>query len=231
MKRTSGTDEQKRQAGKKAASYVCSGDTVGLGTGSTAAMAVRELGKRVTNGLTIQAVPTSYATADLAQDADIPLCGLSAIEHIDIAIDGADQVTESCDALKGGGAAHTTEKIVASRASEFIIIVDPSKVVSTLSGPVPLAVLPSAVTYVSDVVTRLGGQATLREAAHKDGPVVTDQGNHVIDVSFEKISSPDALGADLSTIPGVVEHGLFIDMADGVFVGRSDGVRQLQPSP
>ena len=225
MKSTGGTEAAKRRAGETAADAVESGMTVGLGTGSTAAHAINALGEAVDNDLDIVGVPTSFGARELAIDCGIPLCGLDEIDGIDLAIDGADQIdldTGAC--IKGGGAAHSREKLVASAADELHIVVDATKTAEVLDYTVAVEVLPDAHTVVADAIDSLGGEATLRRANDKDGPVVTDNGNLVCDADFGEIDDPDSLATRLSTVPGVVEHGLFVDYATVVSVGSDDGV-------
>ena len=225
MKSTGGSDAAKRRAGEAAADTVETGMVVGLGTGSTAAYAIEALGDAVDGGLDIVGVATSFGARQRAIDCGIPLCSLDAIDEIDIAIDGADQfVRDTGSCLKGGGAAHSREKLVASAADTVHIVVDETKLTDALDHPVPLEVLPDAHTVVADAVRSLDGEPTLRDAANKDGPVVTDNGNLVCDVDFGTISDPASLATHLSAVPGVVEHGLFVDCATAVSVGRADGV-------
>ena len=222
-KTTGGGDEAKRRAGESAAALVESGSTVGRGTGSTAAHAIRRLGERVADGLDIVGVPTSFDSRERARDAGIPLRGLDEVDGIDVAIDGADQVADF-DLIKGGGAAHAREKVVDSVAARFVVVADPSKEVGVLSHPVPVEVLPDAHPVVARAVADAGGDPTLRTAERKDGPVVTDNGNLVLDCDFGEISDPAALSRTLADTPGVVEHGLFVGMADEVHVGTETGV-------
>ncbi|MDR5672650.1 Ribose 5-phosphate isomerase [Halalkaliarchaeum sp. AArc-CO] len=233
MKRTDGTDAAKRAAGEAAAELVEDGTVVGLGTGSTAAFAIRAIGRRVDAGLDVRGVATSFAARELARDCGIPLVELpdvTGVEQgeaaggsgIDLAIDGADQVADG-DLIKGGGAAHAREKLVDDAADRFVVVVDRSKVADALAAPVPVEVLPDARGTVTDAVFDLGGEATLRTADRKDGPVVTDNGNLVLDCEFGRIDDPDALSARLSALPGVVEHGLFVGIADEVYVGDDGG--------
>ncbi|MFB6256480.1 MAG: ribose-5-phosphate isomerase RpiA [Haloplanus sp.] len=224
MKTPDGSDAAKRRAGEHAAELVADGDTVGLGTGSTAAHAIRALGQAVDDGLDVRGVTTSYATRDLAREVGIPLVGLDAVDRIDIAIDGADQIDDDLAAIKGGGAAHAREKVVDTAAEQLVVVVDPSKVAAALDRPVAVEVLPDARVAVRRAIHELGGAPTLRTAERKDGPVVTDNGNLVLDADFGTIAEPEALATDLVTIPGVVEHGLFADVADEVHVGSKDGV-------
>jgi ribose 5-phosphate isomerase A len=238
MKSTEGTQEAKRAAGERAVTEIGDGDVVGLGTGSTAAAAIRALGERVADGLDVTAVTTSHQSRALAREHDIPLTTLADTARIDIAIDGADEaaVGETSDGdesdatlatapplIKGGGAAHAREKIVAAAADRYLVVVDDTKLAPTLSHPVPVELLPDAEASVTRRLHELDGEPTLRAAARKDGPVVTDNGNLVIDCEFGEIDDPEELAADLAAIPGVVEHGLFVDVTDALVIGASDG--------
>ncbi|AXG08796.1 ribose-5-phosphate isomerase RpiA [Haloplanus rubicundus] len=224
MKTPGGSDAAKRRAGEHAAEVVTDGDVVGLGTGSTAAHAIRALGRAVDDGLDVRGVATSYASRDLAREVGIPVVGLDSVERIDVAIDGADQVDDGLALIKGGGAAHAREKVVDSAADRFVVVVDPSKETPELDRPVPVEILPDARATIRRALRDLGGTPTLRTAERKDGPVVTDNGNLVLDADFGTVAEPRALATDLATIPGVVEHGLFVGLADEVHVGREDGV-------
>ena len=225
MKSSGGSDDAKRRAGEAAADAVDDEMVVGLGTGSTTAYAIEALGRAVDDGLDIVGVPTSFGARQRAIDCGIDLRGLDEVDGIDLAIDGADQlVGETGVCLKGGGAAHSREKLVASAAAELHLVVDDTKLTDTLDHPVPLEVLPDAHTVVADAVRSLEGEPTLRAAANKDGPVVTDNGNLVCDVDFGRINDPASLAKRLSAIAGVVEHGLFVDYTTAVSVGRPDGV-------
>ena len=217
-------DAMKRRAGERAAEMVADGAVVGLGTGSTAAQAIAALGRAVADGLDVVGIPTSYQSRERALEAGIPLTDLDAVETVDVAIDGADQVADGA-LVKGGGAAHAREKIVDAAADRFVVVVDPTKEVATLDHPVPVEVLPAARTTVAGTVEELGGDPELRAATEKDGPVVTDNGNLVLDCDFGPIEDPAALADDLASIPGVVEHGLFVGMADELIVGQADGVQ------
>ncbi|AUV83426.1 ribose 5-phosphate isomerase A [Salinigranum rubrum] len=227
MKTTGGSDGAKRRAGESAAALVEPGMTVGLGTGSTAAHAIRRLGERVADGLDIEGVPTSFDSRQRARDAGIPLRALEDVDTIDLAIDGADQVADFA-LVKGGGAAHAREKLVDTAAERFVVVVDSSKQADVLSHPVPVEVLPVAHSVVAGTVRDAGGEPSLRRADRKDGPVVTDNGNLVLDCEFGDIAEPTALARTLSEMPGVVEHGLFVGSADEVHVGTDSGVRVLE---
>jgi ribose 5-phosphate isomerase A len=227
MKTTGGSDEAKRRAGESAAALVEPGTTVGLGTGSTAAHAIRRLGERVAEGLDVVGVPTSFDSRQRAREAEVPLRALDDVDRIDLAIDGADQVADF-ELVKGGGAAHAREKLVDTAAERFVVVVDPSKRADVLSHPVPVEVLPVAHGLVADAVRDEGGEPSLRRAERKDGPVVTDNGNLVLDCDFGDITAPATLARTLSALPGVVEHGLFVGTADEIHVGTESGVRVLE---
>ena len=224
MKSGGGSTAAKRAAGEHAAELVEDGQVVGLGTGSTTAHAIRAIGEAIDGGLDVRGVPTSFQSRQLAIDCGIPLVGLDEVDGVDLAIDGADQVADG-DLIKGGGAAHAREKIVAESAEELHVVVDPSKLSAALDHTVPVSVLPDARPLAIDHVRALGGDPELRAASRKDGPVVTDDGNLVLDCSFGAIDDPGALATDLASIPGVVEHGLFVGTATAIHVGREDGVR------
>ena len=222
MKQQGGTDDAKRRAGESAADAVSDGAVVGLGTGSTAAYAIRELGRRVDSGLDIRGIPTSHGARRLAREVGIPLTTLAEATP-DVAIDGADQVADF-ELIKGGGAAHAREKLVDSAAERFLVVVDETKLAEPLDADVPVEVLPDAVPVVERELEALDGTPELRAAERKDGPVVTDNGNLVVDCAFGAIADAEALAADLSALPGVVEHGLFVGLADEIHVGSEDAV-------
>ena len=218
----------KQAAGEKAARLVKNNMVVGLGTGSTAAYAIKELGRRVADGLKLLGVPTSYQSAFLASENGIPLTTLDEHPVPDLAIDGADQIARFA-AIKGGGAAHTREKIVALSAKKFVVVVDESKVADVLNRPVPLEVLPFARKLVEKQVARLEGKLKLRMGVNKDGPVISDNGNLIMDADFGEISDPVYLGRELSQCPGIVEHGIFTKI-DAVYVGKKDGSVEILES-
>ena len=227
MKTTGGTDDQKRRAGERAAAEVEDGDVVGLGTGSTAAHAIRAIGEAIESGLDVRGVPTSFDARRRAREAGVPVRSLDEIDGIDLAIDGADRIDRDRAAIKGGGAAHAREKVVDAAADRFVVVADPSKVVDTLSHPIPLEVLPDARAAVERTVTALDGTPTLRRAEAKDGPVVTDNGNLILDCAFGPVDDPEGVARALSDVPGVLEHGLFVDLVDAVYIGTDGGVEQL----
>ena len=213
---------EKKIVGQAAADLVKDGMVVGLGTGSTTAFAIEAIGLKVKQGLNILGIPTSYQSEILAINCGISLTLLAQNPLVDIAIDGADQVDRNLFVIKGGGAAHTNEKIVACSAKRFVVLVDKKKVVDILNHPVPLEVMPNALELVKKAVVELGGDPVLRMATRKDGPVITDNGNFIVDADFGEIPDPEKLGVELSKCVGVVEHGIF-ENADEVFVGMSDG--------
>jgi ribose 5-phosphate isomerase A len=214
----------KQEVGRAAAKRVQSGAIVGLGTGSTTAYAIQYLGERLKSGeiKDIQGIPTSFQAEVLAKQYGIPLTSLDAVDHIDIAIDGADEVDPKLNLIKGGGAAHTREKVVDSLAAQFIVVVDSSKLVDQLGSTflLPVEVIPMALTPVMGAIKKLGGKPELRMGVKKAGPVITDQGNMVIDVKFDSIDNPAELEKNLNNIPGVLENGLFVGVADVVLIGE-----------
>ncbi|MDZ4700137.1 MAG: ribose-5-phosphate isomerase RpiA [Rhodothermales bacterium] len=224
-------DAAKQALGEAAARLVEDGMRVGLGTGSTTALAIEAIGRRVrAEGLRIVGVPTSFAAERRARTFGIPLATLDDVEALDLAIDGADEVDPAFNLIKGGGAAHTREKIVAALAKRFVVLVDESKLVRRLglTRPVPLEVLPMALAPVQRALERLGAKPELRMAVRKDGPVVTDQGFWIVDAMFPPIEDPARLAIELQAIPGVLDHGLFIGLAHDVLVAADDGtVREL----
>ena len=229
--------QMKQAVAEAAVSQIRNGMVVGLGSGSTAALMIQGLGARLAAGQLhdIVGVTTSFQGEVLAAELGIPLRALNAIDRIDLAIDGADEVDPSFQLIKGGGACHVQEKLVADRAERFIVVVDSTKLVKCLNLDflLPVEVLPGAWVQVQSRLKSMGGVAELRMATRKAGPVVTDQGNLVLDVRFEAgISDPIALERDINNLPGVLENGLFVNLADEVLVGEINdgvaGVRSLE---
>ncbi len=187
----------KQEVGKAAAARVKSDSIVGLGTGSTTAYAIQYIGERLQSGdlKNIVGVTTSFQAEVLARKYNIPLSTLDVVDRIDVAIDGADEVDPQKNLIKGGGAAHTQEKIVDSLAQEFIVVVDGGKLVDKLGSTflLPVEVIPKAVVPVMRKLEKLGGKPDLRMGVKKAGPVVTDQGNLVVDVKFDNIDDPATL--------------------------------------
>ena len=218
----------KKEAAYKAAQYVKDGDILGLGTGSTTHYFIEAVGKRIANeGINVMGIPTSFQSLLLAKQWNIPITSLE--EHnIDLAVDGADEVDKELNLIKGGGAAHTKEKIVDYSAKKFIVIVDESKYVEEIGNfPVPVEVIPDASRVVIQTLEDMGAECEIRMGERKDGPVITDNGNFVIDAKFEKIESPMHLEIDLNSIVGVVENGIFTQMVDKVIIGTSEGIKEL----
>ena len=218
-------DRMKQAVAAAATEQIQSGMVVGLGSGSTAALMIQALGAKLKSGeLTdVVGVTTSFQGEVLAAELGIPLKSLNAIERIDLAIDGADEVDPAFQLIKGGGACHVQEKLVAVRADRFVVVVDSTKLVDTLNLGflLPVEVLPGAWRQVQAQLAALAGTANLRMAVKKAGPVVTDQGNLVLDVKFDGgISDPAALEAVINNLPGVLENGLFVNITDQVLVGE-----------
>ncbi len=214
--------EEKRAAGEAAADLVRDGMVIGLGTGSTVAWTIRRIGEMVDwdedEGIDILGVPTSYQAQELAISCGVPLTTLEQHPVLDLAIDGADQIDRNLVAIKGGGGAHAREKVVSYSARWFVIVADASKRAEVLDRPVPLEVLPIAASLVERLVKKMGGVPKIRQAKMKDGPVITDNGNLVVDVDFGIIEDPRGLASELSALPGVLEHGIF-DNVDQLVLG------------
>jgi len=223
-------DQMKQAVATAAVEQIRDGMVLGLGSGSTAALMIRALGAKLQRGelCDIVGVTTSFQGEVLAAELGIPLKSLNAIERIDLAIDGADEVDPGFQLIKGGGACHVQEKLVAARAKRFVVVVDASKLVDTLNLGflLPVEVLPGAWRQVQGQLRGMGGDAQLRMAVRKAGPVVTDQGNLVLDVAFAGgITEPVALEKEINNLPGVLENGLFVNLTDQVLVGEIvDGV-------
>lgn len=222
--RTPGTNqEDKRAAGESAAAMVRDGMVVGLGTGSTVAWTIRRIGEMVAGGMHVLGVATSYQSEAVAISCGVPLTSLSQHPVLDLAIDGADQIDRGLNAIKGGGAAHTREKVISCCAKCFVIVSDGSKYSARLDHAVPLEVLPFATSLVSREVAGIGGRPVIRQGRMKDGPVITDNGNFVMDVDFGTIDDPLRLSSQLSCITGVVEHGIFTNV-DELHLARAGAV-------
>ena len=220
----------KRAAGYKAADLVKNGMVIGLGTGSTVFFAMERLQERISAGLEIRGVPTSYQTAIRAREYGIPLTTLDEHPVLDLAIDGADQVDPQFRLIKGRGAAQTREKCVAAAAQQFVVVVDNSKLAPCLNAPVPVEVLPFALSPVMAHLKTMGGKPVVREGLRKDGPVMTDNGNFEIDCTFTVINNPEELEAAIAGIPGVIESGLFTGFTGktNVIVGDEKKCRILK---
>ncbi len=209
---------------------------LGLGSGSTAALMIKSLADEIRSGKlqNIRGVATSFQSEVLALQLDIPLIDLASVSEIDLAIDGADEVDPGFQLIKGGGACHVREKLVASKANKFLVVVDETKMVQNLnkSFPLPVEVLPNAWKHVQDMISEMNATSTLRMAIKKAGPVVTDQGNLILDVLFnDGIKNPKDTELNINNIPGVLENGLFVDLADKVLVGKIEKNAPVVYSP
>lgn len=225
------TEKAKKLAASEAIKHVKDSFIIGLGSGSTAAYAIQGIGKIVQDkGWQVFGVPTSHQAFQLAVECGIPVTSLNENPQLDLSIDGADQIDDMLNMIKGMGGALTKEKIVASASKQNIIIVDETKLVGELglNCPVPVEVLPFAASIVMSKIKKLRGKPVLREGKGKVGPVVTDNGNFIVDAYFGPIKLPNRLDPQLKMIPGVVETGLFIEIADIVYIGRSTRVEKLE---
>ncbi|MBV7509121.1 ribose-5-phosphate isomerase RpiA [Bacillus sp. sid0103] len=204
---------EKKEVGERAAEYVKDGMIVGLGTGSTVFFTISKLGELVQQGLSIKGIPTSKQTEKLATQVGIPLVSFKEIDQIDVAIDGADEVNRDLSLIKGGGGALLREKIIAKAANTFIVVADSHKMVDKLGAfPLPVEVVPFGHEMTKKYIRELGCSPHLRQ---KDGiPFRTDNGNYIFDCGFPDITHPRDLERNLNMVPGVVENGLFIGMAD-----------------
>jgi len=222
--------EQKKRAAESAASLVKDGMVVGLGTGSTAEIAVRRIGWRIKEEeLEVLGVPTSLATELLAVECGIPVTSLFEHPSLDLCIDGADQVDSELNLIKGGWGSHTREKVVSYAAERVVICIEEAKMVRTLNRSVPLEVLPYAVKVVERQVRELGGVAVLRKDGNRGGFFMTEGGNLVVDADFGVVKNPEATSVALSAVVGSVEHGIFTNATE-VLVGVEgrEGVKNLK---
>jgi len=223
-------DQEKQLAGEAALRYVADGQVVGLGTGSTAVFAIRGLGDRVRAGLKIRGIPTSVRSRDLATELGIPLTTFDEVQQIDVTIDGADEFDPHLNLIKGGGGALLREKIVASASKKLIIVTDASKQVQVLGRfPLPVEVIKFAQALVAREIAALGAKVELRKDATGQA-YLTDEGNHILDCSFGQIPDPPALARQLSDMPGIVEHGLFIGMASVVMMAKGTELVEIKRS-
>ena len=209
---------------------------LGLGSGSTAALMIKSLADEIHSGKlkNIRGVATSFQSEVLALELGIPLMDLASVSQIDLAIDGADEVDPGFQLIKGGGACHVREKLVAYKAQRLLIVVDETKMVQNLNKtfPLPVEVLPNAWKQVKDMISEMNGCSTLRMATKKAGPVVTDQGNLILDVLFnDGINDPKDIERSINNIPGVLENGLFVDITDKVLVGKIENNTPVVYSP
>ena len=223
-------EEAKKRVALEAVKHVQDDFIVGLGSGSTAVYVIQQIGEKIRlESLRILGVPTSHQAMMLAVHCGVPLTTLNEYPQLDLAIDGADQIDRDLNLIKGGGGALTREKIVASAAKQFVIVADETKLVERLgtSHTVPIEVLPFALPTVMVKLRELKGKPVLREGGGKVGPLVTDNGNFVVDVDFGPVDDVKELDLQLKLISGVIETGLFVGMADVVYLGKPDGVEKL----
>lgn len=220
-------DQEKEAAARASLRFVKDGQVVGLGTGSTAKYFIQSLGEQVKNGLRIRGIPTSVRSKELAESLGIPLTTLDECQEIAVTVDGADEVDPQLRLIKGGGGALLREKIVASATKLEIIVADASKQVAKLGKfPLPVEVIKFAEALVAKRIAALGADVQLRKSA--DGkPYLTDENNHILDCHFGQIDDPDRLARELSDMPGVVEHGLFIGRASVVLFARGSEIVEL----
>lgn len=232
MKLKGWVEEARRRAALKAVKHVEDGFVVGLGSGSTVAYAIEEIGNRIKReGLRILGVPTSYQALTLAVKHGIPTTTLEEHPTLNLTIDGADQIDERLNLIKGMGGALAREKVVASASEKLIIVADERKMVKSLgenNHPVPVEVLPFATPHVMLKITDVGGKPTVRVGEGKVGPLVTDNGNFIIDADFGLIRQPGKLEQKLKQIPGVIETGLFVGMADTAYIGKRSTVEEVR---
>ena len=230
-------NQMKQAVAQSAVDQIQNGMTLGLGSGSTAALMIEALAVKIKSGeiRDIVGVTTSFQGEVLASELGIPLKSLSSVSEIDLAIDGADEVDPKFQLIKGGGACHVQEKLVAALAKKFIVVVDSTKLVKKLNldFKLPVEVLPSAWKQVQKTLKDLEGEGNLRMAQKKAGPIVTDQGNLILDLTFRNgIDQPELLESQINNIPGVLENGLFVNLTDEVLVGKVEsdvvGVESLK---
>ena len=228
--------QAKENAAAAALEFVEDGMTIGLGSGSTAEIFIEMLGEKIAGGLKVQGVPTSQATAQCAIDNGVPLIEADRVSRLHLTIDGADEVDPSFNLIKGGGACLLREKIIAHASDKMVVIVDGSKMVDNLGAfPLPVEVDPFGVAITAEQIYAAlkksgckDAQTTLRQKKDGSGPLVTDGGHYILDCKCELIKSPADTAHLLSRIPGVMEHGLFIDIADAIVIGEDDHAKVME---
>ena len=215
-------EKEKEIAAAESLKFVEDDMSVGLGSGSTARLFVTMLGKRVRKGLKIRAIPTSRKTSMLAEREGIPLTDFGHVDHLDVTVDGADEVDRNLNLIKGGGGALLREKIVASATECFIIVADSRKAVQTLGAfPLPVEVVAFGWQNIASAITGIGAEVILR-LRPDNKPFLTNQGNYILDCRFHQIPDPVKLGHRLRSLIGVVEHGLFVGLTDVVIIGKGE---------
>ena len=221
-------EQEKTEAARASLEYVHDGQIVGLGSGSTATIAIRLLAERVREGLKIRGIPTSIASRDLANQLGIPLVTFEEYQEIDVTIDGADEFDPALNLIKGGGGAMLREKIVASASKKMVVVTDSSKQVPMLGKfPLPVEVIGFAEPLVAKRITELGARVVRRADATGE-PYLTDEGHHILDCHFGEIEDPPALNAKLCDLPGIVEHGLFVGMASMLLMAKAGAVEEFR---
>ena len=221
-------DQEKEAAARASLQFVKDGQVVGLGTGSTAAYFIKLLGEKVKSGLRVRGIPTSDRSRELALSLGIPLTTLDECQEIAVTVDGADEVDPQLRLIKGGGGAMLREKVVASATKQLVIVADATKQVPVLGKfPLPVEVIQFAQALVAKRITALGAQVSVRMNSNGT-PYVTDERNHILDCRFGQIADADRLAQQLSEMPGVVEHGLFIGMASVVLFAKGGEIVELR---
>jgi ribose 5-phosphate isomerase A len=221
-------DQEKEAAARASLRFVKDGQVVGLGTGSTAAYFIKLLGEEVKNGLRVRGIPTSVRSRELAVSLGIPLITLDDCQEIDVTVDGADEVDSQLRLIKGGGGALLREKIVASATRQMIVVADASKQVHRLGKfPLPVEVIRFAQALVAKRIAALAAEVQLRRDAEGKA-YLTDENNHILDCRFGEMQDPDGLARELSEMPGVVEHGLFIGMASMALFAHGSEIVELK---
>ncbi len=223
-------DEAKRAVAVRAVAFVENGMRVGLGTGTTSTMFIRELAKRVSSGLKVRCAASSDASHDLAVALGMDVVTLDEMPRLDLYVDGADEIGPGLSLIKGGGGALLREKIVASSAERFLVVADSSKVVDVLGRfPLPIEVVKMALRLVEPKLEALGLNPTQRRCGTGADPYLTDEGNYILDCACGAIRDPERTAAEIRAIVGVVEHGLFINLASLALVAGEDGVVEKHP--
>jgi ribose 5-phosphate isomerase A len=225
----------KRKAAERAVKHIENGMILGLGSGTTVSFAIKQIGDLIAENkiYDIMGVPTSIQTAFEAIKAKIPLTTLDEYPQLDLGIDGADQLDVKLNAIKGGGGALMREKIVAAACKEYILIADDTKLTDVLGNGrvVPIEIHPFGVTPALRSVEKLGAKVSLRLSSGKLGPLVTDNGNYILDADFGAIADPWWLNRELHAIPGVIETGMFLGYAHIAYIGGRGAVKRLKPQP
>lgn len=222
------TEHQKKIAAEKATEEVKNGMVIGLGTGSTVYYALLKLGEMIQDGLNIIGIPTSEGTEKIATEQNIPLTALSKHPTIELTIDGADEVDAHLNLIKGGGAALVREKIIANASNRIVIVVDESKVSQVLGTTfaLPVEIIKFGWEATQREVDKVCGKSDLRGGI--DNPLITDNGNYILDCNFAGIPEPEKVELQLNNIPGVVENGIFVDRADKVIIGTPNGIKYME---